>query len=78
MTSRIEKPKTKEAFATMLHKSYGYSVKLSLELANIVAGHGAFNPILHDEDAMDALYTLKSMGYSAEEVTQAMEATDEN
>ncbi len=75
---KITKPKTREEFAAMLREAYGYGHDLSLELANIVAGHGAFNPVLHDEDAMGALSTLKGLGYSAEQVCAALEAINEN
>lgn len=67
-------PKNKEAFADMLMREYGYDEKISKEVSVIVAGHGAFNPILHDPDALQAVELLREHGYSAEDICVALRA----
>lgn len=74
MKAKPEIPKTKAEFAEMLMRDFGHDEKLAKDCATIVAGYGAFNPILHDPKAMEAINTLIDLGYSSENVRAALEA----
>jgi hypothetical protein len=67
-------PKTKAQFAVMLMRDYGHSEKLANDCAAIVDGYGAFNPILHDPDATEAMLLLIRKGYSAEDICKGLES----
>lgn len=67
-------PKTKKEFAEMLMRDFGHDENLAVQCASIVSGYGAFNPILHDPEAMEALRILMEHGYSSEDISKALEA----